>query len=122
MGWNGSEAAEEASDLVLSDDNFVTLANAVEDGRGIYDNIIGTTLFALPMHMGGALRMIRAILMGLTVFWIVGAEIRLEAWWTSHGSRWPSGRPLTSPLAGGLHGLDLRNPIRASRTSRDYGA
>jgi len=65
MGQKGSEAAKEASDLVLADDNFATLANAVEEGRRIYDNITKTILFMLPTNAGEALVLVGAILMGL---------------------------------------------------------
>ncbi|QDX82703.1 carbonate dehydratase [Denitratisoma sp. DHT3] len=65
MGLKGNEAAKEAADMVLADDNFATIANAVREGRGIYDNIIKFILFMLPTNGGEALVVIAAILFDL---------------------------------------------------------
>jgi magnesium-transporting ATPase (P-type) len=67
MGLKGNEAAKEASDMVLADDNFATIANAVREGRGIYDNIRKFILFMLPTNGGEALVVIAAILSGLVL-------------------------------------------------------
>ncbi|SMP47275.1 potassium and/or sodium efflux P-type ATPase [Desulfonatronum zhilinae] len=65
MGRSGTEAAKEASDMVLADDNFASIANAVEEGRTVYDNIKKAILFILPTNGGQALVVIAAIFLGL---------------------------------------------------------
>lgn len=67
MGLKGTEAAKEASDMVLADDNFATIGNAVYVGRGIYDNIRKFVLFMLPTNGGEALVVLAAILFELTL-------------------------------------------------------
>ncbi|HRO59324.1 MAG TPA: cation-transporting P-type ATPase [Burkholderiaceae bacterium] len=65
MGGKGTEAAKEAADIVLTDDNFATIGNAVREGRGIYDNIRKFILFMLPTNGGEALVVLAAILFAL---------------------------------------------------------
>lgn len=65
MGLKGTEAAKEAADMVLADDNFATISNAVREGRGVYDNIQKFVLFMLPTNGGEALVVIAAILFEL---------------------------------------------------------
>ncbi|QNG18279.1 cation-transporting P-type ATPase [Rhodococcus triatomae] len=67
MGLGGTEAAKEAADVVLVDDNFATIAAAVREGRGVYDNIQKFILFMLPTNGGEALVVIWAILFHLTL-------------------------------------------------------
>ncbi|MDF1523940.1 MAG: HAD-IC family P-type ATPase, partial [Trueperaceae bacterium] len=55
MGLKGSEAAKDASEMVLADDDFTTIARAVEEGRAIYDNLKKTILFILPTNGAEAL-------------------------------------------------------------------
>ncbi len=65
MGRNGTEAAKEAAAIVLSDDNFATIARAVREGRAVYDNIRKFILFMLPTNGGEVLVVIAAILFAL---------------------------------------------------------
>ncbi len=65
MGLKGTEAAKEAAHMVLADDNFATIGNAVREGRAIYDNIRKFVLFMLPTNGGEALIVISAILFNL---------------------------------------------------------
>jgi len=67
MGRKGTEAAKEASDVVLADDNFATIATAVREGRAVSDNLRKFILFMLPTNGGEALVVIAAILFELTL-------------------------------------------------------
>jgi magnesium-transporting ATPase (P-type) len=67
MGLKGTDAAKEAAEMVLTDDNFASIANAVEEGRTIYDNIKKALLFILPTNGGEAGLIIVATLLGLTL-------------------------------------------------------
>jgi magnesium-transporting ATPase (P-type) len=67
MGHKGTDAAREASDLVLTDDNFATIASAVREGRVVFDNIKKSLLFILPTNGGQAGVILLAIYLGLTL-------------------------------------------------------
>ena len=67
MGIKGTEVAKEAAQMVLADDNFATIANAVEEGRTVYDNLKKSILFILPTNGGEALVLLVAIALGLTL-------------------------------------------------------
>jgi magnesium-transporting ATPase (P-type) len=67
MGLKGSEAAKEAAELVLADDNFASIAAAVREGRTVYDNIQKVISWTLPTNAGEAMVIIIALLMGLTL-------------------------------------------------------
>jgi len=64
MGHKGTEAAKEAAEMVLADDNFASIAHAVEEGRTVYDNLKKAILFILPTNMGEALIILAAIVLG----------------------------------------------------------
>jgi magnesium-transporting ATPase (P-type) len=63
MGKKGTEVAKETSEMVLADDNFASITHAVEEGRGIYDNLIKSIIFILPTSAGQALTIVAAIAM-----------------------------------------------------------
>ncbi|ABS64299.1 ATPase, P-type (transporting), HAD superfamily, subfamily IC [Parvibaculum lavamentivorans DS-1] len=67
MGGKGTEAAKEASEMVLADDNFASIVAAVREGRTVYDNITKVITWTLPTNGGEALTIILAILFGLTL-------------------------------------------------------
>jgi len=64
MGHNGTDAAKEAAEMVLADDNFASITHAVEEGRTVYDNLKKSILFILPTNGGEALIILAAILFG----------------------------------------------------------
>ncbi|WP_070989834.1 cation-translocating P-type ATPase [Halofilum ochraceum] len=65
MGRKGTEVAREAADIVLTDDNFTSIAAAVRYGRTAYDNIKRSVLFLLPTNGGEALAIIAAVIAGM---------------------------------------------------------
>ncbi|MEX2354117.1 MAG: cation-transporting P-type ATPase, partial [Gammaproteobacteria bacterium] len=67
MGKKGSEAAKEAAEIVLADDNFASIAAAVREGRTVYDNIKKVISWTLPTNAGEAMTIIAALLLGLTL-------------------------------------------------------
>jgi Ca2+-transporting ATPase len=67
MGVTGTDVTKEASDMVLMDDNFVSIVSAVEEGRGIFDNIQKVVHFLLSCNTGEVLLMFVAALLGWPV-------------------------------------------------------
>jgi len=67
MGRGGTEAAKEAAEMVLADDNFASIARAVREGRTVYDNLKKAIVFLLPVNGGESLAIIAAILLGFTL-------------------------------------------------------
>lgn len=65
MGKNGTDVAKQASDMILVDDNFATIEKAIEEGRGVYENIRKSIIFLLSSNMGELLTMFVAVLFGM---------------------------------------------------------
>jgi magnesium-transporting ATPase (P-type) len=67
MGRKGTEAAKEAAEMVLADDNFATIAAAVREGRIVYDNLVKVIGWTLPTNGGQAMAIVAAVLLGVTM-------------------------------------------------------
>lgn len=67
MGHKGTDAAREAAQMVLLDDNFASIVAAVHEGRVVYDNIRKVTAWTLPTNGGEVLTVIAAILFNFTL-------------------------------------------------------
>jgi magnesium-transporting ATPase (P-type) len=114
MGGQGTEAAKEAAEMVLADDNFASIVAAIREGRTVYDNMVKVIGWTLPTNGGEALAIVAAIALGvalpitpLQILWInmitavtLGLTLAFEP--TEPGTMArpprPSGRPLLSPL------------------------
>jgi len=77
MGLGGTEVAKEAAAMVLTDDNFASIEAAVEEGRGVWDNLVKFITWTLPTNFGEGLVIVAAILFGsslpitpLQILWI----------------------------------------------------
>jgi len=64
MGNRGTDAAKQASEMVLADDNFASIAAAVHEGRAVYDNIRKVIAWTLPTNGGEALAVVAALAFG----------------------------------------------------------
>jgi Ca2+-transporting ATPase len=62
MGITGTSVSKEASDIVLTDDNFATIVAAVEEGRRVYDNLVKSLAFVLPTNLGLAFILMFAVM------------------------------------------------------------
>ncbi|WP_205576829.1 HAD-IC family P-type ATPase [Photobacterium salinisoli] len=113
MGLKGSEAAKEAAELVLVDDNFASIVAAVREGRTVYDNIKKVISWTLPTNAGEALTIMVALLFGMTmpitpiqILWVnlitaitLGIALAFEPTEANTMSRPP--RPRNEPLLNG---------------------
>lgn len=113
MGRKGSEAAKEAAEIVLADDNFASIAAAVREGRTVYDNIKKVISWTLPTNAGEAMTIIVALLLGMAlpitavqILWInlitgvtLGLALAFEP--TEPGTMKRPPRPRNQPLLTG---------------------
>jgi Ca2+-transporting ATPase len=67
MGITGTDVSKEAADMILTDDNFATIEAAVEEGRGVFDNLIKYIAWTLPTNLGEGLVLLAAIIAGVTL-------------------------------------------------------
>lgn len=77
MGITGTEVSKEAADMILTDDAFTTIRDAVEEGRGVYDNIVKFITWTLPTNISEAGVVLLALIFGvaapiqpLQILWI----------------------------------------------------
>jgi Ca2+-transporting ATPase len=67
MGITGTDAAKEAADMILIDDNFATIERAVEEGRGVFDNLTKFITWTLPTNIGEGLVILAAVITGVAL-------------------------------------------------------
>lgn len=67
MGRGGTEVAKDAADMVLTDDDFATIEAAVEEGRGVFDNLTKFITWTLPTNLGEGLVILAAIAVGVAL-------------------------------------------------------
>ena len=77
MGITGTDVAKDAADMVLTDDDFASIEAAVEEGRGVFDNLVKFITYALPTNVGQGLVILTGIMLGtalpiepLQILWI----------------------------------------------------
>ncbi|WP_114782496.1 cation-transporting P-type ATPase [Botryobacter ruber] len=64
MGITGTDVAKDAADMVLTDDNFSSIEGAVEEGRGVFDNLTKFIVWTLPTNLGEGLVILAAVVLG----------------------------------------------------------
>jgi cation-transporting ATPase F len=67
MGITGTDVSKEAADMILTDDNFASIEAAVEEGRGVFDNLTKFIVWTLPTNFGEGLVIFAAVLAGTTL-------------------------------------------------------
>jgi Ca2+-transporting ATPase len=67
MGKSGTDVAREASDMVITDDNFASIFHAVEEGRVVFDNIRKVTLFLIPTGLAAIVSILVAMALGVPI-------------------------------------------------------
>lgn len=107
MGKNGTEVAKEASDMVLLNDNFATIVSAVEEGRGVFDNLIKFIVWTLPTNLGEGLVILAAVVFGVTL-----PILPIQILWINMS---------TALLLGMMLAFEPREPDIMTRAPRDPG-
>ena len=65
MGMSGTDVAKQAADMILVDDHFATIEKAIQEGRGVYENIRKAVIFLLSSNLGEIMTMFIAVICGL---------------------------------------------------------
>jgi Ca2+-transporting ATPase len=105
MGINGTEVSKEAADMILTDDNFATIEAAVEEGRGVFDNLTKFITWTLPTNGGESLALMVAIFFGLDL-----PVLPLQILWINM---------TTAVLLGLMLAFEPKEPGIMERTPRD---
>lgn len=117
MGKGGTDVARSASAMILTDDNFATIAAAVEEGRGVYDNLVKFIAWTLPTNGAEATVLLAAVLLGtklpvlpaqllwvnMTTAVLLGISLIFEPREPGLMDRPP--RPVNAPILDGAIGL-----------------
>ena len=74
MGITGTDVSKEASDMILTDDNFTSIVNAIEEGRGIYDNIKKFMQYLLSSNLGEVLVLFLATILAAPLGFMVNGS------------------------------------------------
>src|SRR3990167_2715232 len=67
MGETGTDVAKEASDMVITDDNLLTIVKAIEEGRAIFDNIVKTVVFLLSTNLSEFFVIFFSVILGFSI-------------------------------------------------------
>ena len=105
MGITGTEVSKESADMILTDDNFATIEAAVEEGRGIFDNLVKFITWTLPTNGGEGLVILVSILLGTML-----PILPLQILWINMG---------TALLLGLMLAFEPKEPGIMKRTPRD---
>ncbi len=108
MGIAGTEVAKESADMVLADDDFSSIEAAVEEGRGVYDNLVKFITWTLPTNLGEGLVILVAVLAGLRL-----PILPVQILWINM---------TTAVLLGLMLAFEAKEPGIMKRPPRDPGA
>jgi len=125
MGITGTDVTKEASDMILTDDNFASIVNAVEEGRGIYNNIRKFVEYLLSSNIGEIFTIIMALVLfsveGITLLPLLAIQI---LWINLVTDGLPALALSMDPSEPGIMKLPPRNPkeniINKSKTIRMF--
>ena len=108
MGITGTDVAKEAADMVLTDDNFATIEEAVAEGRGVFDNLTKFIAWTLPTNLGQGLVLLAAIVTGAIL-----PIMPIQILWINM---------VTAALLGTTLAVEPKEPDVMQRKPRDPGA
>jgi cation-transporting ATPase F len=104
MGITGTDVAKEAADMIITDDNFATIRAAVEEGRGVFDNLTKIIAWTLPTNLGEGLIIVAAMVIGVAL-----PILPIQILWINM---------TTSALLGTVLALELKEPGIMQRPPR----
>lgn len=114
MGRAGSDVAKDASDMVLTDDNFASIVAAVEEGRTVFSNLVKSLAFILPTNLGEGLIIVAALVVGATL-----PITPVQILWINTVTAITLALPLAfEPKEPGIMGIPPRDPAQPIITGR----